>query len=162
MFNFSLDFRKLVTDMLPPKHRKPKFIDWLYVLVSAIRYVHGQFTTFVDTIRFDLRFTSQVIYLEYLLNLKFNGGLNTILIKDGSNAEFSYIWQATENQPLYVNTTAEFTPPDDVYLYNNAEYSGYADFVVMVPSGLVYNRSEMIALINRYKLAGKIYTINTY
>lgn len=49
------------------------------------------------------------------------------------------------------------------YLYNKTEYYGGGDsFIVFVPAGVIFDTSEMKALINRYKLAGKTYSIQTY
>jgi hypothetical protein len=160
MFNFSLDFRKLVSDLLPPDLRKAKRIDWLLVLVSQIKSIHTQFVALATQKRFDLQFTSQVIYLEYLLNYRFNGGLNTIYIADAQNPDYVYLWQRAENVKLYIYNRVE--NESKTFVYNRAEFNHYADFVVMVPALLVFNRSEMVALINRYKIAGKIFTIKTY
>lgn len=162
MFNFSLDFKKLVTDMLPPVHRKQILTDWITTLVSGVKTIHAQFKALVDKIRFDLIFTSQVIYLEYLLNYKFNGGLNAILINDGSNASSVYAYQTSENNNLFIVSEQEFNSYIDIFLYNEAEFTSYVDFLVMVPQALTFSRSEMTALINKYKLAGKSYTIKTY
>lgn len=162
MFNFSIDFRKLVTDMLPPNHRKSKIIDWVYVLISPIKFLHSLFTEFVDKIRFDLRFNAQVINLEFLLNAKFNGGLNTIYILDANNIPPIYIWTRGENHPLYFRTRAEFQNSRDNFIRRRSEYNINVDFIIMVPSSLNFSKSEMVALINKYNTAGKRYTIKTY
>lgn len=47
-------------------------------------------------------------------------------------------------------------------LRKKANYNGQISFIVMVPVTLVYSQSEMNALINYYKLAGRGYTIQTY
>lgn len=164
MFNFNLNFRKLVNDLLPPLRRKQTLLDWLYVLASPIKTIHSQFLQLINKLRYDLKFNSQVIYLEYLLNLRFNGGLNTIFISDGSNALNVYLSQRSEvPEPIYLINRSELTPEYiPVYLFNRAEFSGYADFIVMVPNDLQFNEPEMRALINQYKLADKIYLIKKY
>jgi hypothetical protein len=45
---------------------------------------------------------------------------------------------------------------------NIAEYQAAMDFIVYVPVAVTFNESEMKAVINFYKLAGKRYTIQTY
>jgi hypothetical protein len=164
MFNFNLDFRKLINDILPPLRRKLILLDWIYALVSPIKTIHAQFMQLISKLRYDLQFNSQVIYLEYLLNLRFNGGLNTIFIADGSTATNVYVSKQIESQdPIYIVNSTELTPDYiNVYVHYSGEFIGYADFIVFVPINLQYNEAEMMALINKYKLAGKIYSIKKY
>jgi hypothetical protein len=52
---------------------------------------------------------------------------------------------------------------DAPILFNREDYALYnTSFIVMVPTGLVYDTSRLMALVNKYKLAGKSYTIQTY
>jgi len=48
------------------------------------------------------------------------------------------------------------------YLKNESEYIPSYDFIVWVPVAVVFDVNQMKALINTYKLAGKIYSIQTY
>ena len=48
------------------------------------------------------------------------------------------------------------------YLRNKAEGITTIDFIVWVPVGVAFDTPEMRALIDLYKQAGKVYTINTY
>ena len=47
-------------------------------------------------------------------------------------------------------------------LRKKLNYTGETSFYVMVPTGLVYSDSEMKALVNTYKLAGRGYLIKTF
>jgi hypothetical protein len=58
------------------------------------------------------------------------------------------VWQYVMDAPLLFNR-------EDYALYNTS-------FIVMVPVALVFDTNRMKALINKYKLAGKSYTIQTY
>lgn len=51
---------------------------------------------------------------------------------------------------------------EDLFILNTAEIAGLEDFIVWVPVVVVFDISEMKKLINKYKLSGKQYTIQTY
>lgn len=48
-------------------------------------------------------------------------------------------------------------------LFNREDYALYnTSFIVMYPTGLSFDINRMKALVNKYKLAGKSYTIQSY
>lgn len=49
-----------------------------------------------------------------------------------------------------------------LFLKNQEEGQSTNDFIIWVPVSLVYDESELRALVAIYKLAGKTYTIQTY
>jgi hypothetical protein len=65
-----------------------------------------------------------------------------------------------DRSPKYFYNKAELKQL--YYLRNKIEYNTNADFIVMVPNTLTFDIYEMKGLINRYKLAGKRYLIQTY
>lgn len=75
------------------------------------------------------------------------------------------IWQSSGTN---LNSMPSKTNPDwmkyrDVtYIKRRSEYATAYDFIVYVPSALVFDINQMKALINYYKIASKRYTILTY
>lgn len=68
---------------------------------------------------------------------------------------------STNNQPS-ISPTYWAAHAEKTYFKNHAQYATTYDFIVMVPSFISFNDSEMKAYINLYKIAGKRYTIQTF
>lgn len=168
MFNF--DFQYVIECLLPPFLRKPKLIAWLMVLVSPIQTLWNEFSAYRLSILDQVSFNSQIIYLEKLLNDRYNIAMvQLIFITDVANVEYQYLANKAEGYPpLYLKNKAE--AGDTLYIGNKSEYFGQYDFIVNVPlaiyTDLLTNNSaglnNMKALINFYKLAGKRYLIQSF
>lgn len=161
---FSVNFKNIIDQNLPPKTGTDTPITkaWLYSLIQPIIELYAIFSSYRIQAIYMLSFTGQVIYLEKLLNDTFNNGGTEIFIEDGILKIAPFLFNTAEDaDPFYVFNTAE-TNEENLYLYNTAEYTGNLDFIVKVPTALVFDENQMKSLINKYKLAGKNYTIQTY
>ena len=161
---FSVNFKNIINQNLPPKTGDDVQItkSWLYSLIQPIIELYAIFSSYRIQALYTLSFTGQVIYLEKLLNDTFNNGGTEIFIEDGILKIAPFLFNTAEDaDPFYVFNTAE-TNEENLYLYNTAEYTGNLDFIVKVPTALVFDENQMKSLINKYKLAGKNYTIQTY
>lgn len=159
---FSVNFKNIVNQNLPPKTGAdvPITKSWLYSLIQPIIELYAIFSSYRIQALYMLSFTGQVIYLEKLLNDTFNNGGTGIFIEDGGKIA-PFIFNTEENEPdLFIYNTEENEP--DFFIYNTEEYPGNVDFIVKVPTALVFDDNHMKSLINKYKLAGKNYTIQTY
>lgn len=67
------------------------------------------------------------------------------------------------NTTPFVGSTTWSYLFDTIVLFNQSDFTLYnSSFIVMVPAVLVYDTPRMEALINHFKLAGKVYTIQSY
>jgi hypothetical protein len=154
---FEVDFPKLVRLLLPPRLRKIKHVVWLQALVNPVNYLYQQFWRNREANLYRLYITPQVIYMEKLLNDKYDISGRRIRIKDALVYEPEYIYQEQELKPIYIYKEEENKP---VYLFTDFEIgSDSVDFFVLVPQDLIYYEDGMTALIDNYKLAGKRYKI---
>ncbi len=154
---FDVDFPKLVRVLLPPRLRNVKHVAWLQALTNPVNYLYQQFRRNRDTNLYRLSITPQVVYMEKLLNDRYDIAGRRISIKDAVVSTAQNIYQEQELKPVYIYLEEEIKP---VHLFTDAEIgSGSADFFVLVPADLNYNENEMTALIDNYKLAGKRYKI---
>jgi hypothetical protein len=136
-------------------------LEFLKAISKPLIEVYDLFTAFRNNNIKILSFSSQVISLEYALNDRFNPGNDEIYILDYLQFSDLYLYNKVEDRnDKYFFNKAE--AKQYYYLRNKTEYSGDFDFVVMVPTWLTYDINEMRSLINRYKLAGKRYTIVNY
>jgi hypothetical protein len=161
---FNINFHNVVDQNIPPKTGMPKPIlkAWLYALIQPVVELYNIFYAYRTQTLYSLSITGQVIYLEKLLNDKYNSGGTEIYISDGEFNNAPFIYNTAEARPdLFLYNTAEAKP--DLFLYNTSEYtSGNNDFVINVPDTITFDTNEMTSLINLYKLAGKSFTIETY
>lgn len=157
MFNINIDI--IIRQILPPRKRSNSILEFLQAAVKPLKQLHQSFLDRRQQTLFYMAYNSQVIYLERLLNIVFNSGNPGIYIDDAVQFDYWFLYNTAENHPQYIYNTDENQP---VWLYNQTEFETNYDFIVFVPLGLQFNENQMKALINRYKLAGKRYTIQTY
>jgi len=179
--NLLTNFVNIIQNLIPEFLRKSNFINWLNSLIKPLSTLHydasnvvtnfGQtnltFYQWYEFIRNYLRFNGQIIYLEKYLNQTYlplveepwitNTG---IYIVNTASVNFSYVYNTIEGKPpIYLSNTSENDP---VYMYNTADIANAYDFIVYVPTSLVFDMTLMQSRINQYKLAGKSYQILTY
>jgi hypothetical protein len=165
-----LNIDRLVRWLLPIRKRKPLIIALLKVCTNPVKLLYQELLTFRDEKLNQLLYNGQVIYLQRILNIRFNSGNPGIYITDAVEIDELVIYRRSENkQPVYIYTRAELDitdpayDPDAVstYMYTRAEYQSGYDFKVKVPAAITFDQNEMKAVIDSYRLAGKRYQIVT-
>lgn len=126
-------------------------IAWFELIVDGIDYIHYQWLQFRGDNLYKLAHNSQICYLRAALNDRFDASLRRIEISSGNAFTRQYIYTDAEQKPKWLGT---------MYLYDDADYEDTGvDFIVKVPSDLVFSIYEMTALVDYYKLASKRYKI---
>ncbi|TAD83319.1 MAG: hypothetical protein EAY75_15060 [Bacteroidetes bacterium] len=129
-------------------------------MVEPVNALHNKFTEYRNFLRYWLAINGQVCFLQKMLNDRFDTALRRIYIADAVYYAPVYIFEDAENKALRLNLDGEGSA---VFLYTNQETGQTpVDFTVYVPNGLAYNASEMVALLDAYKVAGKNYNITNY
>jgi len=155
---YDFDWKKLTRWLVPAVLRQPKLMAMVTASVSGLKYVHSRFLNYKYTTEYDLTITPQVCYLEKALNDSFDYNERRIRVVLGvyypplplflkDEAKPLRLYRKYENQKSLLfrkNETAQFT----------------SDFIVEVPRYLIYNEDELTALVSKYCLAGKIFSIN--
>jgi hypothetical protein len=148
----------LVEILIPPFLKGENLVLLLKASTKPIQDNITWFYDFYDKKKYELRFNGQIIYLEDLLNNEFDPVLRRIYIDDGDQSPTVYIFNVSENnESLYLFNNSE--DGDPTYIYNGVVGSQPTDFVVFVPTGLVYNENLMKFYLNKYKIASKRYKI---
>ncbi|WPQ62210.1 hypothetical protein SIO70_28020 [Chitinophaga sancti] len=149
---FDIDYQKLIRLLMPPRLRKVIHISWLQAITYPVNLLYQQFRRNRDANLYRLSITPQVVYLEKLLNDRYDLVNRGIRIVDAVSNEVTLIYQEEESKPKFLYTEAESQP---IYLFTESEIGNEpVDFYILVPSGVSYNADEMYALIDTYKLAG--------
>lgn len=155
MFNLSMNFEKLRTDLLPKyKSLRP----FLKVLCSGVNTLYSEFIAYRSDSHYQLRHNSQVIYLRKVLNDRFH--TNSITIVNGVELTETYIYQEIEGQALVLYKDSENEA--ETTLYQKSEFEVTTDFIVQVPSVLNLTASQLIeleGLVTKYKLPNKHFEI---
>lgn len=159
MSKYDINFPELIRQTLPVELRKKKMKSWLLSLIKPANLLYNRFLAFKASILYELDHNGQVCRLRKALNDKFDNIDRRIYIEDAPVKLPLYIHRRVEGKPVYIRRRSEAAP---VYIYRRSELSFGGKFIVKVPVSLVYDAGAMKLLINKYKLAGKAYTIKTF
>lgn len=130
-------------------------------MLKPLKTLYTTFKNYRDEVLIKINHTGQVIYLEKILNDEFHPIGRGIFITDSDDDRLDdYLYNYDEGQTaIYLYNEDE---PDPVEIKNQAEYDGLIDFKVMIPHILNVTLTEVKALVERYRQAGKRYNIQTY
>ncbi|MBS1535303.1 MAG: hypothetical protein JST78_09515 [Bacteroidetes bacterium] len=146
-----VDFNKLVSDV--SFFRKTIQLKLLRSLVKPL-------TTLSNTTLYQMQHDSRVIYLEKVLNeyleVEDYNPINhlatrRVIIEDGTFNGPLYIYQTSENKPVYLGTK-----------YLDRDTGNTYQFVIKIPSDISFDEARLRAVVDFYKLAGKQYSIEIY
>jgi len=165
MSKYNINFASLARLLLPSVMRSAvKINSILRAIVKPLQTLNNRFNLLRTRTDYQVLFDSRVIYLEKLLNDFFDNSLRRIYIGDGSLVPRpEFIYNIVENRPpVFIYNRAEAQPP--VYMRNRAESVSSLDFIVYVPLGILnpQNEQQIRAWVNRYRLAGKRFSIEGF
>lgn len=157
-----LDFLLIVSMIWPIELYLPLHIQVMSTMTASIDVTQSNQIELYDTVKYRLKFDFSKVMVEHFLNDQHDPINRMIYIEDVEQDEELFIYNETEgNEPTFIFNTSETADPD-VYLYNNEEVDDLIDFIVFVPSTLVYDVAVLNANIKEYKLPGMSYIIQTY
>lgn len=158
MIDLSTD--DIIHDNTPISKRKYIITAFLKMLATPMNRLFNQFEAYFLEKEYELAFNGQVIYLEHLLNDRFDDIQRGIYLTDavGFDEEIHLFNQIEQNEDTILFNESENETL--IHLFNQNEVDGWPDFIVNVPSSVTFDEIVMRALINKYKIAGKNYIIN--
>lgn len=157
---YQVAFRIMARWLTPKRMRKPKMLAFLNGLAHPFIQTHQDFLRYAGSKRYHLKITSQVCYLQQLLNSRYDRTLRRIYIDDLQDKPPVFIYKRAEDKPQYLFKRIEGRPK---FMYTRMEGDLTRDFfVVYVPISLIFNMEEMASLIRVYKLAGTKFKIQSY
>lgn len=156
---FDIDINKLSAQLIPQRLRQARISALVEVMVSPLAYLLGLFGIERAKTIYELMHNGQICRLEAVLNDRFDNTLRRIYIEEGTVVLAKRIYRRAELKPLFIRKRSEASP---IYLRKRSELSNGGTFVIKVPVALIFDTAEMVALTNKYKLAGKAYTIKTF
>jgi hypothetical protein len=156
---YRIDIYGYLIQYLPIRKRLLKIIALCKIIIKPIVMLRDDFLIYKQTIDEKLSHNFQVIYLERILNLKFNGGKPGIYITSGNELDEFYLYNNDDNaDDVYLFNASEYSIP--AYLYNNSEYEALVNFIINVPSTITNKDDQIKAWVRFYNMAGITFVIN--
>lgn len=156
---YQLEVKKLGMWLVPVQWRKIRLMVLVTAMTATWADLYNRFALFRKRIKYSLEITPQVCYLEKALNDKYDTGSRRIYISDGEEHYPIILYKRDENKPVLIYQRSEDNP---VYLRSRNEMAEFGvDFVVYVPSDVVFDMLEMRTFVSGYKLATKTFVIVT-
>lgn len=153
-----IDLYYLINITLPPFLRGDNTLALISSMIKPLVDTQTKFYEYFEEKKYELTFNGQVIYLEHLLNDKFDNVLRRIYIGDASQTPNVFLFNHSEhNEPLYLYNNSQNI--NTTYLFNASEETPGVDFIVYIPIGFVYNENLFKKYLNKFKTAGKRYKI---
>jgi hypothetical protein len=154
---FQIEYKKLAKQLLPVRLRNAITLAYSGAFIWYLQWIYNAFKTNRAANLYRLKITPQVVYLEKLLNDRYDIALRRITIDDTITHDALYIYQRDEAKPLPIYLKSENKP---VYLYRAEETDlNPVDFTISIPSDIAFQEAELRAMVDSYKLAGKTYII---
>jgi hypothetical protein len=156
------EVHKMVRELLGARISKPTTIAFVQCLTSPINTFFDSFYLFYEKNKYDLSITSQVIYLERVLNDSFDSSNRGIYITDANvlASELVLYNEIEQNEETVLYNESEGL--EETILYNESEYTTSPNFIVNVPQTLNFNLNQMRKTIDVYKASGKNYIIQYF
>lgn len=157
---YTVDWYKLATWLVPPVLRKSKTLAFVKAMATPINDLQSRFLTYRNYTLYNLGITPQVCYLQKALNDRYDVDDRRIQVVDAGEKLPVPFFLKVENKPqrLYKKTEAQH-----LVLFQKAETAQFtADFVIRVPAIITFDKKEMTAFVNSYKLLSKTFNIITF
>ena len=138
---------------------------WLRVLSAPLQTVSNDVDSYENNTRYELQFNGQVMYLEHRLNDAFDNALRRIYIDDPqpTNIQPTVITNRADNQPTLIVRNRGEASTQTATFYNIVELQTRFDFVVFVPTSIhTTSQNALRSTVNYYRVAGKIWTFQTF
>jgi hypothetical protein len=158
---YDINYKKLVSWLVPQILRKPRLMVLLNALVSQVIYIYNLFMINRRNNLYKLLITPQICYVELALNDKYDGVNRKIKIQRPKSYDPLYLYRRIEKKPVFLFRRNSATAAQRQWLYQKKEAGAFQyDFIVQVPATVAFDLNEMTAVIDNYILPDKAYKIS--
>lgn len=154
-------FYHLVRSLLPYHKRQTNRLALLRVVMHKFDQAMNWLADYRKEVRRSLNITAQTIVLKSHLNNLFDPSLRRIIIKhyDEQSLPIGLIADGVENYAAFKLNGETYT---DIYvsLLGESQSELDVDYIIRIPAGVSVN--SLLAELNKYRLAGKTFTVQNY
>lgn len=163
MFNYIINWDKTIKENIPVFFHTVFRLSWITALIKPFKVMHAEFLILRDDYMYKVRYNSQVIYLERILNDKFDSVNRAIYITDLNQINEEYWYQNIESKPanyLYSNWNVGTAYLIGEYAVDgNTVYIAIANNSGLQPSANlieweVYKANKFLYLKSEFNLSG--------
>jgi hypothetical protein len=151
LVSHSINFSKMITQLLGNLHRRPKRIAWLKACLKPLQSIHAKFILFTDGKFNEIKYNGQTFVLEQLLRNQFGAG---IFITNNPESLDGLTIGGGNDLGSSIGSGFDFGGAIGVS-FSVALF----DFTVHVPASVVFVQSEMEAVVRKYKMFGTTFNI---
>lgn len=101
MFNYLTNWIKIIAENLPFFLHSPRRLNWIYALIKPFKILAEEFDKLRQEFIDKIAYTAQVIYLEKLLNDRFDSINRGIYISNSSRFGNYYLYRKAELKPAF-------------------------------------------------------------
>jgi len=160
---FSIDFEAMILQLLPKRWRKPLMQHWLLCLQAPTIALYQRLLTYRASVKHQLRYNSQVVYLEAALNDGVDTVARRIFLSEGNNGVPLWLYTPAEEEPLFLGFRGTGAGMSAWVFTRSETVAARYDFIVWVPITLTYDPIYLKGLIDSLRLPTKgNYTIMNY
>ena len=147
-----IDFYILVYQLMLLVLRDEYWLRFFWCAIEPIQVNHDEWQVFSAEYTDKATVNSQIMVLEDYLNRFF--GVDSIVIYDGDDIDFTHIYHTTENQTniiVYHADEEELNP----ILYHEQEQNTF-DLIIRCPAILATKENQIRAILREYLFADKL------
>ena len=149
--SYSLDFLKMIKQLLGYLLRKAKRIAWLKACLKPIQTIHDSFLVYTQSVVDEIKWNGQTVKLEQLLIQEFGAGI--YITTNSLSNDGLYVGEAPDLRSTIGSSV------DGAMIYDGVGVISEFSFTINVPASIVFSTVEMIGLVNKYKMFGTTYNI---
>lgn len=127
---FNIDWSKFHQQLMPLIKRKVKNIEFIAIFITQVKRIDDWFRSFRLAMHYRLNHTSQIIYMEKMLNDYFDANDRRIYIGDGDFAEMFYVYNKDRLLAVFIynkwNSQTNYLEGNRVS-YNGVDYRASQD-----------------------------------
>jgi len=162
---YNVDFTKVVLGNIETFLRTTVRVKWLGSLVSPVVALYNVYLQFRTEKIYQMSHNSQVVYLEKVLNDKFDNSLREIRVQNSALIEPVWHYNKQDEKPVWYFDKQDNIP---VWFRDQADFDNYnSDFEVIIPVRLQPGTPEELEkfetavklLVDYYKLYSKKYVL---
>ena len=155
---YYLNWNRLVTFFIPKVLRKPLLLALIHSAILPLKANYSAFLSFKKNAAYKVKHNGQVVYLEKMLNDKFDKDLRRIQVENSKPNVPLWLYHVEDGKPMF---TYHIADGKSVHFFNKGAHYNAFDFTVLIPNDLIEIKSQMQAQVNYYKLFSKNYKIET-
>jgi len=154
---YNIDFSKLVIWFTPESWRTKRLNVWMQAMASTWNDLYNRFMVYRMGVKYRLKITPQVCFLERALNDRYDVVERRIRIIDAPEFLPLVLFRKSENKKLVLHRKSE-----DIHqvLYTKSETAQFSvDFIVQIPITVAFDMDELKAFLTGLKLVTKTFKV---